>query len=549
MKRYATNRRHFLQQISTGGLASCALATFRGRWFGESASMQAVAPGNSSVARVYVDTRRTVSPLDRNLFGSFLEHLGRAIYEGIYEPGSKLSDSNGYRKDVLNEIRKLGVPIIRYPGGNFVSGYNWLDGVGPKQNRPKVLDKAWDTLESNQFGTNEFLAWCKDAGTLPLMGLNLGTGSPEDAAALVEYCNVDKGTKWSDLRRQHGVADPWKVQHWCLGNEMDGPWQIGHMSATEYGLKAADAARQMRYVDPDLKLIACGSSGIFMPTYLEWDREVLEQCYGYVDGLSLHRYFGNWERDSGGDTSKYLALNLSMEQQIAETLAVCDLVRGHKRSPKKLWLSFDEWNVWYRTTGGDDVNGHRKELPHLLEEVYNLEDALLVGGLINSLVRNADRVKIACLAQLVNVIAPIMTNPDGLFDQTIYYPYSWALQFARGAVLNLLVESSTYEVKGMDPVAHIDVAGTLDHANGKLCLFILNRDLSKSHDLEVVWEDAAPGKVTSGSLLTGDDLKASNSFAAPKRVAPQTFAAPPATGGKTKFEIPARSYAVIEWSM
>jgi alpha-N-arabinofuranosidase len=412
-----------------------------------------------------------------------------------------------------------------------------------------VLDKAWDTIESNQFGTNEFLAWCEAAGTEPLMGLNLGTGTPEEAAALVEYCNVDKGTRWSDLRRQHGIADPYKVQRWCLGNEMDGPWQIGHMTAAEYGMKAADAARQMRYVDPSLKLIACGSSGPFMPTYLEWDREVLEQCYEYVDGLSLHRYFGNNERDTGGDTSKYLAMNLSMERQIAETVAVCDLVRGHKRSLKKLWLSFDEWNVWYRATTGDAVDGHRQEAPHLLEEVYNLEDALLVGGLINSLLRNADRVKLACLAQLINVIAPIMTNAGGMFRQTIYYPYSWALQFAKGAVLDLLVQSSTYEVSGMDPVAHLDVAGSLDHDGGKLSLFILNRDLLKAHEVEVVWEDAAPAQVRSASLLTGDDLKASNSFAAPQRVAPQSFMAPEARGGRTKFEVQARSYTVIQWSL
>jgi alpha-L-arabinofuranosidase len=548
MKEFLPNRRQFLQQASTFGLTSCAATLFpRHSRFTELWSAQTAAP--SSTARVYVDTRRTISPLDRNLFGSFLEHLGRAIYDGIYDPGSKLSDSNGFRKDVLNEIRQMGVPIIRYPGGNFVSGYNWLDGVGPKQSRPRVLDKAWNTLESNQFGTNEFLAWCKAVGTLPLMGLNLGTGTAEEAAALVEYCNVDKGTKWSDLRRQHGVADPWKVQHWCLGNEMDGPWQIGHMTATEYGQKAQDAARQMRAVDPDLKLIACGSSGPFMRTYLEWDREVLEQCYEYVDGLSLHRYFGNNDRDSGGDTGKYLAQNLNMERQIAESLAVCDLVRGQKRSPKKLWLSFDEWNVWYRTTRGDDVDGHRKEAPHLLEEVYNLEDALLVGGLINSLLRNADRVKIACLAQLVNVIAPIMTNADSVLQQTIYYPYSWALQFARGTVLNLLVESSTYEVSGMDQVPHVDVAGSLDQDGKKLSLFILNRDLSKSHDVEIVWEDAAPKQLLSGLLLTGDDLKASNSFATPRRVVPQSFTAPAISGEKTKFEIPARAYAVLQWSI
>src|ERR1022692_305364 len=552
MNRFSSSRRQFLKEASNAGVAcsAAALVPSVARGFAAKSPVQAAsAAGTTAAARVYVDTRRTIAPLDRNLFGSFLEHLGRAIYEGIYDPGSKLSDANGFRKDVLNEIHQLGVPIIRYPGGNFVSGYNWLDGVGPKQSRPRQLDKAWDTIESNQFGTNEVLSWCKAVGTEPLMGLNLGTGTPEEAAALVEYCNVEKGTRWSDLRRQHGIADPYKVQHWCLGNEMDGPWQIGHMSATEYGLKAADAARQMRYFDPSLKLIACGSSGPFMRTYLEWDRELLEQCYDYVDGLSLHRYFGNNERDSGGDTPKYLALNLSMERQIAETVAVCDLVRGHKRSPKKLWLSFDEWNVWYRTTGGDAVDGHRQEAPHLLEEVYNLEDALLVGGLINSLLRNADRVKLACLAQLVNVIAPIMTDANGLFRQTIYYPYSWALQFARRAVLNLLVESSTYEVSGLDQVGHVDVAGSLDHGDGKLSLFILNRDLSKAHDVEVVWEDAAPSRVLSATLLTGDDLKASNSFAAPQRIAPQSFKTPAASGGRTKFEVPARSYAVIQWSL
>jgi alpha-N-arabinofuranosidase len=552
MNRFSASRRRFLRQASNAGVVCSASAlvgsALVSRGLGQAAS-SASPLSATEPARVYVDSRRTISPLDRNLFGSFLEHLGRAIYEGVYDPGSKLSDSNGFRKDVLNEIRQLGVPIIRYPGGNFVSGYNWLDGVGPKKDRPRVLDKAWHTIESNQFGTNEFLAWCKAAGTEPLMGLNLGTGTAEEAAALVEYCNVEKGTRWSDLRRQHGIGDPYKIQHWCLGNEMDGPWQIGHMSATEYGLKAADAARQMRYVDPSLKLIACGSSGPFMPTYLEWDREVLEQCYQYVDGLSLHRYFGNNERDTGGDTSKYLAMNLSMERQIAETIAVCDLVRGHKRSPKKLWLSFDEWNVWYRTTTGDAVDGHRQEAPHLLEEVYNLEDALLVGGLINSLLRNADRVKIACLAQLINVIAPIMTDANGVLQQTIYYPYSWALQFARGAVLDLLVESSTYEVSGLDQVGHVDVAGSLDHSDGKLALFILNRDLAKAHDVEVVWEDAAPARVISASVLTDDDLKASNTFAAPRRVEPQSFSAPAASGGKSKFEVPAHSYTVIQWSL
>jgi alpha-N-arabinofuranosidase len=535
-------RRRFLRQSLAAGVG-CTAEPLLGRLW------PAQTPPSDPMAatRVYLDTKRTVAPIDRNLFGSFLEHLGRAIYEGIYDPGSKLSDASGFRKDVIEEIRTLGVPIVRYPGGNFVSGYNWLDGVGPKQDRPRVLDKAWNSINSNQFGTNEFMAWCKAGGTAPLMGLNLGTGTSEQAAALVEYCNIEKGTQWSELRRKHGIAEPYQVKHWCLGNEMDGPWQIGHMTAAEYGLKAADTARQMRYVDQSLQLVACGSSGPGMPTYLEWDREVLEQCYEYVDALSLHRYIGNTLEETGGKTEKYLAMNLTMDRQIAETAAVCDYVRGRKRSTKKLWLSFDEWNVWYRARSGDAVNGRRQEAPHLLEEVYNLEDALLVGGIINTLLRNADRVKLACLAQLVNVIAPIMTNATSLYRQTIYYPYSWALQMARGAVLNLQSESPVYEVTGIGEVPYLDVTGTFSKESRNVSLFILNRDLSKARQVQVIWGDAPPARVLMATVLTGNDLKASNGFDAPKRVVPQELGKPATSGGRTTFEVPARSYAAIQW--
>jgi alpha-L-arabinofuranosidase len=525
------SRRTFLKQASIAGTALAA-----GRLFGESATAQT----GSAVARIYVDTAQKIAPLDRNVFGSFLEHLGRAIYEGIYEPGSKLSDANGFRKDVLEEIKKMGVPMIRYPGGNFVSGYNWLDGVGPKEKRPVVLDKAWNTIEPNQFGTNEFLQWCKLVGTEPLMGLNLGTGTPEMAAALVEYCNLDKGTKWSGLRREHGIEKPHNVKYWCLGNEMDGWWQIGHMPAREYGLKARDCGNQMRMVDPSLQLIACGSSGPGMTTYLEWDRTVLEECYDMVDGISLHCYYRNDDQETGaaGDTAKFLSFNLEMEDQINEIAGVCDYVRARKRSRKKLWLSFDEWNVWYRQRGGD---GGRTRAPRLLEEVYNLEDALLVGGFCNSLMRHADRVRVACLAQLVNVIAPIATNVNGLLRQTTYYPYVWALQCARGDVLDLAVESAAYKVEGKGQVPFLDVAGTMD---GKtVTLFILNRDLEKARDVEVVWREAAPQKVLFSQVLTGPDLKAFNSFEDPKKVAPQPFEA-----SKNKFQVPARSYTVIQWA-
>lgn len=540
---FGRSRRDFLRTSAAAG----ALVSAQQLFGGLAQAQTATAPA-SARTRVYLDTRRTRAKLDRNVFGSFLEHLGRAIYEGIYDPGSALADSNGFRKDVLEEIRKLNVPMVRYPGGNFVSGYNWLDGVGPKKERPRVLDKAWNALNSNEFGTNEFLAWCKAASTQPLLAVNLGTGTPEEAAALVEYCNVEKGTRWSELRRKHGIAEAHRVQHWCLGNEMDGPWQIGHMPAAEYGLKAADAGRQMRYVDRSLTLVACGSSGPGMSTYLDWDRAVLEQCYPYVDAISLHRYFANEGAETGGDSAKFLALNLSMERQIAEVAAVCDFVRGRLKSPKKLWLSFDEWNVWYRARTGAAVEGNRQEAPHLLEEVYNLEDALLVGGCINTLLRSADRVRIGCLAQLVNVIAPLMTNANGLVRQTILYPYSWALRYAGGEVLELAFEdAATYEISATEKAAYLDVVGTVRGADGEVTLFVLNRDLANPRQLEVNWEGKAPTKLGTSLVLTGTDLKAVNDFHAPTRVVPQEGDKPVTSGGRTVIEAPPRSYSVLQW--
>jgi alpha-N-arabinofuranosidase len=515
-----------------------------------------IAQGGTTT-RVIVDSSREIAPIDNHLFGSFLEHLGRAIYEGIYEPGSKFADANGFRTDVIKEVRDLGVPIVRYPGGNFVSGYHWLDGVGPKDKRPTVLDRAWNTLEPNQFGTNEFVTWARLAGTEPLMGLNFGTGSAEDAAALVEYCNVAKGTKWSELRRSHGYEQPHNVKYWCVGNEMDGPWQIGHMPAREYGIKATDAARQMHAIDPTIKLIACGSSGPFMPTYIDWDRTVLEECYDAVDGISLHHYWGNTE-ENNHDSQIYLAMNLAMDRQIREIASVCDTVRALKRSGKELFLSFDEWNVWYRARGGDFADGHGTKAPHLLEEPYNLEDALLVGGLANSLIRHADRVKVACLAQLVNVIAPIATNEDGILRHSIYYPYAWALKYARGRALSVEPEGPGYEVAalgrpiesiglpipGFGEVAYVDMSVTLDADAKTATVFLLNRDLQKPQDVEIVWRDLTPTAVNAFQTMTGPDLKAGNTFADPHRVMPQTLESPK-VGSRMTVQLPARSYSVL----
>ena len=538
-----SDRRSFLAGLGRAGAFMAA-----GPWL----RALGYAQGGRGPARAWLRRSPGRADLDRRVLGSFLEHLGRAVYTGVYEPGSRLADAKGFRTDVAREIKDLGVPIVRYPGGNFVSGYNWLDGVGPKAQRPVVLDRAWNSIETNQFGTNEFIEWCGMVGAEPLLGMNFGTGTVESAVAYVEYCNLDRGTRWSELRRAHGYDRPHNVRHWCLGNEMDGPWQIGQLQAREYGRKARDAAQQMRVIDPNLQLIACGSSGTFMPTYLTWDREVLEECYDKVDGISLHAYYGNTAEWSGNSTARFLAMNLDMDRHIHEIAAVCDYVQGLQRSSKRLWLSFDEWNVWYRARGGPFTNGRRTAAPHLLEEVYNLEDALLVGGFVNTLLRNSDRVRVGCLAQLVNVIAPLVTNESGVLRQSTYYPYSWALRYARGRVLDLRVESDTYPIKrtGLQAdfardadVPFLDLVATLDESAGQAAVLMLNRDLAAARDIVLEWDDVVPTRVLACETLTGPDLKAVNTFADPRRVAPQRLD-PPAAGARMTFNLPPRSYTV-----
>jgi len=395
-------------------------------------------------------------------------------------------------------------------------------------------------------------------GTEPLLATNLGTGTPETSAALVEYCNVENGTRWSDLRREHGYEQPHKVKTWCLGNEMDGWWQIGHMPAREYGRKARDAARQIRSIDPSTELIACGSSAPFMPTYLIWDRETLEECYPEVDGLSLHRYYGNTPDETGEYSARFLALNLDMDYQIKETIAVCDYVGGLIKSARQLWLSFDEWNVWYRARSGEHTNGQGKFAPPLLEEVYNLEDALLVGGMVNTLLRNADRVRIGCLAQIINVIAALVTNKDGVLRQTIYYPYAWGIQYAKGDVLDLLVRSETYSVERQynadyvnapasrpEETPYLDVSATFDPESGNCGILLLNRDLEKEREVELRFEDITPTKVIQAEMISGSDLKATNTFDDPNNVAGQRFDAP-SPAAKMNIKLPARSYTALK---
>ena len=358
-------------------------------------------------AKITLAKEFRIGEIDKRVYGSFIEHLGRAVYGGIYEPGHPTADENGMRRDVIDLVKKLNVPVVRYPGGNFVSGYNWEDGVGPVENRPKRLDLAWGTTEPNTFGTNEFMEWCKKANTECMMAVNLGTRGADEARNLVEYCNHKSGSYWSDLRRSYGGEDPHNIKLWCLGNEMDGNWQMGAKTAVEYGRTALEASKVMKWTSPGIETVLCGSSSRNSKTFCTWEAESLDIAYDNIDYVSLHQYYGNHD----DDVMSFLARSIEIDEFIYSVICVCDYIKAKKRSKKTINLSFDEWNVWYHSNNAPYEKWSMA--PALLEDIYNFEDALLVGSLLITLLRHCDRVKIACLAQLVNVIAPIFTKTGG----------------------------------------------------------------------------------------------------------------------------------------
>ncbi|SNY05786.1 arabinosylfuranosidase ArfA [Paractinoplanes atraurantiacus] len=425
-----------------------------------------------AVAHLTLDPAFSVAPVDRRLFGSFVEHMGRCVYTGIFEPGHPTADDDGLRGDVLELVRELGVSTVRYPGGNFVSGYRWEDGVGPRGDRPRRLDLAWRALESNAFGLNEFMRWTGLAGVEPMMAVNLGTRGVEAAAELVEYCNLPDGTAAADLRRKHGVARPHDVKLWCLGNEMDGPWQIGSLTAVEYGQLAARAGHAMRRVDPSIELVACGSSNSGMPTFASWEATVLEQAYDQVDYISLHNYYDPEKYDE----ATFRASAVDLDGFIDDVVATADFVRAKLRRTKRIKLSLDEWNVWYQSRFTEPEDREIEELPALIEDDYNDTDAMVVGNLLISMLRHADRLAVGCQAQLVNVIAPIRTEPGGrAWRQTIFHPFAHTARLARGTVLRPALTAPAMATGRHGEVPAVDAVATHDEESGALTVFVVNR--------------------------------------------------------------------------
>ena len=489
-------------------------------------------------ALVSIDTNRTVGQISPLLFSGFAEHMGRCIYQGIYDPASPKADARGFRTDVLEALKALNFRSIRYPGGNFVSGYKWLDGIGPKEDRPRRRELAWRSIETNQFGTDDFMTFCRDVGTAPMMAVNLGTGSIQEAADLVEYCNSSVGTHYADLRAKNGSSDPYNVRYWCLGNEMDGPWQIGHLGAREYGLKAKEAAKLMRTVDPNLELILCGSSNTGMPTYPEWDRVALETTWEDVNYLSLHYYADN----KADDTASFLAMSSQFESQLDTLAATLRYVKAQRRSKHDVYLSWDEWNVWYRANSGD---GNWEEAPHILEEVYNLEDALVVAQWLSVFLRKADVLKIACIAQIVNVIAPIMTSKDGMFKQSIFYPLELFSRHAAGVSLDALVQVPSHDTKRFGEMPLLDVSASFDEANSSGAAFLVNRSLTETLTVDINWQGTAAKTITGAWQVTGNDPKAANSFENPNAVVSNTLSNVEMKDARVSIQVPPMSFTTI----
>ncbi len=458
-------------------------------------------------AKITLAKEFKIGEIDERMYGSFIEHLGRAVYGGIYEPNHPTADENGFRTDVIDLVKQLKVPIVRYPGGNFVSGYKWEDGVGPVSERPKRLDLAWGTTEPNYFGTNEFIKWCKKADSDCLMAVNLGTRGVEEARNLVEYCNHKSGTYWSDLRRRHGYEEPHNIKTWCLGNEMDGGWQIGAKTATEYGRLANEASKVMKWTDPTIETVLCGSSSRNSPTFGTWEVESLDIAYDSVDYVSLHQYYEN----RADDTPTFLAKSLELDEFIYSVICACDYVKSKKRSKKTINLSFDEWNVWYHSNGTPFEKW--SVAPSLLEDIYNFEDALVVGSMLITLLHHCDRIKIACLAQLVNVIAPIFTKTGGgVFPQTIFYPFMHLSNYGRGVALKPIVDCPKYDCKGFTDVPFIETIATFDEENSEMAIFCVNKSLDENVVLEVNLMDFAGYAPYEFISMDGCHKKAENGF-------------------------------------
>jgi alpha-N-arabinofuranosidase len=502
--------------------------------------------------KVRLDPGFSTGEVSPRLFGSFIEHIGRCVYGGIYEPGHPTADEDGFRADVLELVRELGVTRVRYPGGNFVSGFRWEDSVGPREQRPRRRELAWHSTETNEVGLHEFYAWTQKAGLKLLYALNLGSRDTDAAVDLLDYANGAAGSALADQRIRNGAAEPFGIRTFYLGNEMDGPWQMGHLTATEYGQRASRTAAALRQYDPTVELVACGSSHMRMKTFGDWERAVLLEAYNDVDQISCHAYY----EELDGDLDSFLASGEHMNRYIAAVAATADHVKTLKRSDKTITISFDEWNVWYleRELKGEglyrseDIAGEDWPIaPRVAEDVYSVADAVVVGSLLMTILKNASRVGSSSLSMLVNSMAPIRAEAGGpVWRQTSFHPYALTAKHAVGVVLDAQVACDTYDTAQHGTVPLVDVVATHDEANGSMTVLIVNRSQSEAAPVRIGFAGFAPVALAECWTLAENDHRLTNSADEPDRVVPRRNGSPAIVGPTTlTLEVPPISWTLL----
>ncbi len=441
-----------------------------------------------------------IGRIDNRIYGSLLEHMGRVVYTGIYDENSQNTNDLNFRTDVISAIKNAGITTIRYPGGNFVSTYNWEDGVGPIEKRPSCLDLAWRSIETNRFGTDEFMKWSKLTNTNPLVAVNLGTRGIQDAINYIEYCNIKSGSKYSQMRIDNGVYNPYNIKMWCLGNEMDGKWQIGHKLAHEYGRLAAETSKAMKVVDPTIETVLCGSSLNIMETYPDWEMQVLDDAYEYVDYISLHQYFGGQEKG----TEAFLRQADEINEYIDTVNSIIKFTKAKKKAQNHVYISLDEWGVWTHASSETVKESEAvrwSEAPAISEMIYTFEDSLLFAGMLMAIMNNCDVVKIACQALVTNISSMIMTDKNGgMWLQTIYYPFSLMAKYGKGVVL---------DTKNSDKEKILSSVIIHNEEKSEIVAFILNRS-NEEIDIEINCAGYKPLEIIEHIIFHSNDLKVTN---------------------------------------
>jgi alpha-L-arabinofuranosidase len=410
---------------------------------------------SQQTAAIKIDLDRTVGQVDPNIYGAFVEPIRTVVYGSIYDPKSPLADENGLRKDFIELVKELNIPVIRWPGGNFVSGYNWKDGIGPKDQRPARLDLAWNQIESNQMGTDEYVKLCRLLGAENFICINAGLGTLDDARHWIEYCNYEKGTYYSDLRRKYGNEQPFKVKYWALGNEIDGPWQMGQKSVEDYCKFALEAAKNMQWVDRSVKLIASGASNYRTNVdWIGWNDYVLEKMAGKIDYISVHRYV---REALAGETNftAMMSLGLDVDQKIEVVKALIQKAMAKSGTSRPIYISFDEWSASGGSRGAPTLTG-----------------SLMVGQHLNSFIRHADTVKMANITMLSSLVG---TSPEGDFKNPLYHAFHLYSINARGTALDVFVDCERYSNRIFKDIPYLDVTAVLNDSTKALVVNVVNR--------------------------------------------------------------------------